>query len=122
VATKGLRFVSAGLAAGFGEPASPGAVSAAAEMGCNLDGHVSQPLQLDALPHVERVYCMTAAQVDRLRSARPDLAAQVTTLRPDGEDLTDPFGMDVALYRQTRDEIARALADRWPEIAALREG
>lgn len=119
VAAHGLRFVSAGLSAGLGDAASEGAATVAAEAGCNLEGHVSQPLSRELLEQAERVYCMTASHVARVKGFAPDLADKVELLRPDGEDVADPFGADLADYRAVRDELERALAARWDEIRAL---
>lgn len=119
VQRRGLRFVSAGLAVAFGDPASDGALAVAAEVGCDLEGHVAQPLTLEVVQQAARVYCMTAAHAARVLDLAPDAADKVTTLRPDGMDIGDPYGGSLELYRQTRNEIARALAARWDEIAAL---
>jgi protein-tyrosine phosphatase len=119
VAARGLRFASAGLSAAFGDPASEGATTAAAEAGCSLDGHVAQSLTPELLVQAARVYCMTAAHVARIHAVWPDAADRVTTLAPDGHDIADPFGASLPTYRQVRDEIAQAISARWPEIAAL---
>ncbi|MEZ5965756.1 MAG: Sua5/YciO/YrdC/YwlC family protein [Planctomycetota bacterium] len=119
VAERGLRFVSAGLAAAFGAPASEGATLVAAEVSCNLDGHVAQPLSREQVQQASRVYCMTDAHAARVRALAPEAADRVTTLRPDGGDVADPFGGSTAQYRSTREEIAHALAARWEEIADL---
>lgn len=119
VAARGLRFTSAGLSANFGEPASDGALAAVAEVGSNLDGHVAQPLTTELIEQASRVYCMTGAHVARVASLVPAASSKITTLRPDGDDIGDPYGMAVPAYRQTRDEIAAAIAARWDEIATL---
>jgi len=119
VATRGLRFVSAGLAATFGEAASEGALMAASEVGCSLTGHASQGLTPELVDQAAVVFCMTAAHAARVVALVPAAATKVTTLRPDGDDIADPFGGSPALYRQARDEIVQSLNARWPELAAL---
>ncbi len=115
----GLRFVSAGLAAGFGEPASEGALGAAAEVDCNLEGHVAQPVTRELIAQAARVYCMTSSHLARLRNLAPDAGDKLDVLRLDGSDVDDPYGQSLAQYRQARDEIGGTLTARWNEIAAL---
>lgn len=119
VTAKGLRFVSAGLSAALGEPASEGALAAAAEVGANLEGHVAQPVTHELIEQAARVYCMTASHAARLAAFWPEHASKITTLRPEGSDIADPFGVNAGPYRQAREEITAALAARWHEIAEL---
>jgi protein-tyrosine phosphatase len=119
VLARGLRFVSAGIGAAFGEPASEGAVAAAAEVGCDLDGHVAQPLSAELVAQAERVYCMTTSHAARVRARVPEAGDKVQLLRRDGTDVGDPFGQSLVHYRQARDEIGAALRERWDEIAGL---
>ena len=47
-----------------------------------------------------------------MRRAWPERAASMLMLRPDGQSIADPYGLDTAAYRATRDEIAEAVAAR----------
>lgn len=120
LAARGLRFASAGIAAGFGDPASEGAMAAISEIGGELGAHVSQPLSPDMVLHAERIYCMTASHAARVRAIAPEAAEKVTLLRADGLDIADPFGGSLSRYRQARDEIAQALQARLAELSELR--
>jgi tRNA threonylcarbamoyl adenosine modification protein (Sua5/YciO/YrdC/YwlC family) len=119
LAARGIRVMSAGISAGFGEPASDGALDAIREVGGDLGAHVSQPLSPDMVQHAERVYCMTSAHAARVRALAPGGADKITLLRTDGLDIGDPFGGSLARYRTARDEIAQSIQARLAELAGL---
>jgi protein-tyrosine phosphatase len=107
---------SAGLYAAAGSPASAHAVEAMAELGIDLSGHRSRPLQAEQLKEAEMVVTMTAAQRLELIQDFPEVGNRVFLIKSFGTskvpaDITDPFGGSIQAYRKTRDEIDRALAD-----------
>jgi protein-tyrosine phosphatase len=100
--------LSAGLAARDGEPASPLAVGALAELGLDLGSHRSRRATAELLRACRAVYPMTAEQIDAARRLAPETAARLRPLDPAG--IADPIGGDLAAYRTCRDRIARAVA------------
>jgi hypothetical protein len=64
---------------------------------------------------------MARSHLDRIALVDPAVAARARLLDPDGRDVPDPFGGPLAEYETARDQIARALQARLPEILALAE-
>ena len=106
----GFLVTSAGLAAGYGAPASPESVELAAAAGADLSDHQSQPLTEDLLEGADHVFCMTNGHRRSILSVRPDLADRVTLLDADGGDIPDPIGGGMAEYEACREAIERGLA------------
>ncbi len=117
-ARTGLRFLSAGVNALPGLPASEGAVKALEEWGLDLSKHRSRPLSPYLLMEADLVLCMTRGHLSRVRSLargmeRPPAAE---LLDPAGEEILDPFAGDLVLYRKVRDKIRAALEARMDEL------
>jgi protein-tyrosine phosphatase len=109
----GFRIGSAGVYAGPGAPASPQAIEALAERDIPLGDHRSTPVLEALAADQDRVYCMTASHRDALLSMLPQGASpNVELLDPEGEDVPDPFGGSLELYRQTADAISRMVDAR----------
>ena len=107
----GLTAASAGLYTENGLPASANAVAAAGERGADISAHRSQQLTAEMAENAKYLVCMTGAHYDRLCELFPDCADKIFTLLP--EDISDPFGGDLATYR--RDRQGRAGHHREPE-------
>lgn len=99
---KDISFASAGVAAIPGEPASPEAVAALAEMGMDLNGHRAAQLTPEAVRQADLVLTMTFAQQLYVRNLIPSQAEKVFTLteyaRASGE-IPDPIGQPLEAYR-----------------------
>ena len=114
----GLLVSSAGTMAAHGIPATDHAIQAAREIGLDLTEHRSTPTHGQFLDEASRVYALTGSHLMGLLRERPELNEIASTLRPDGQDIDDPFGADLAVYRSTRDAIAAAVDQRCPDIMA----
>lgn len=106
---RGFTVASAGLAAYHGAAASPEAVRLAAEYGCDLSGHASQPLTSDLLQQADYIFTMTRRHADFILSEHPEFAAKVRPLDARGQDITDPIGAGAEEYRRCAEQIRRAL-------------
>jgi protein-tyrosine phosphatase len=115
---RGVRIASAGTMVNVAVPASEGAVAAAAEVGLDLSGHRSRPVDAELVGGVVSVYALARSHLDTLLRNHPRLGAMAELLDPDDRDILDPFGGELALYRETRDAIGAALERRWPAIEA----
>ena len=105
-----LRFASMGVAAGFGSPASSGAIRAMESMGLCLDGHSSRLIEADVLSAAKTVLAMTKAHKSAVKSFCKD--ANVYTLAEfagTGFDIADPFGGDFDTYMECAEEIKAML-------------
>lgn len=101
------RALSAGAAALAGVPASANAVAAAAEKGADISKHLSQPVTERLLEECTAVLCMTAGQARSLKAAFPAYKDEIRLLSRN--DISDPFGGELADYRRAADEIERAV-------------
>ena len=114
----GLAFASAGLYALDEAPATPHAIEVAAEAGADLSAHRARSVTRAMVEEAEVIYVMTRSQAEALGRMGADLGAKVALLDPAGEDIADPYGGDLAAYREARDRIAAAVAARSGEWAA----
>lgn len=108
------RVVSAGVAAGRGSGASPQAVEVMGQLGLDLTGHSSQPLDDSLVSMADLVLTMTRRHRDAILAAWPNRSDRVFTLRRDGGDITDPVGMPVDVYQQCATQMRDEL-DVWLE-------
>jgi len=107
---------SAGVFAMDGAPASLEAVHALADLGVDGSGHRSHMLTLDLIESATLLAVMTDSHKQQILSHFPEAAGKVFRLTEfgvggAGEDIADPIGQSVNVYRQTRDQIDRALPD-----------
>ncbi len=107
----GYRISSAGTFAVRGCRASEHAVEVLKERGCDLSLHLSQPVTLEILEDVDRVYTLSHSHHDVLElmigelpeDARPRLDMLLD------EGVIDPVGGDAEAYRLCADEIEAAV-------------
>ena len=105
----GLTAASAGLYTENGLPASANAVAAAGERGADISAHRSQQLTAEMQPWKrEKIWVrVTGSHYDRLCELFPDCTDKIFTLLP--EDISDPFGGDLATYRRSAAEIDKGV-------------
>ncbi|MBK8098585.1 MAG: Sua5/YciO/YrdC/YwlC family protein [Planctomycetes bacterium] len=116
----GLSFGSAGTGTLDGMPASEGSQAAGAEVGLDLSMHQSRALDAAMVTAARAIYCLGKSHLRRLLDLVPEARERAQLLRPDGRDIADPYGGDLAAYRRAREEIATAVAARLPDWLALR--
>jgi protein-tyrosine-phosphatase len=115
----GVVLESAGLYALDEAPATPHAVTVAAEAGVDLSGHRACSVTREMVGIADRIYVMTRSQADALGNMGADLGDRVDLLDPRGEDIADPYGGDLAAYRRARERIMAAVTarlDEWREM------
>jgi protein-tyrosine phosphatase len=88
---------SAGTAAGMGDPASHGAITAMATRGIDLAGHRSRPLERLPLAAYDRIYAMTSRHAAVVRQLGIP-AARLAVVAADAGGVPDPFGGDETVY------------------------
>lgn len=105
---------SAGVMAGYGTPASRFAVKAMNELGVDVSPHRSQPVTPDLVADAELLVVMTTGHRESLLERYPQAAEKIVLLKsfdPSAthEDVMDPIGLSLDVYRHVRDDIAGAL-------------
>lgn len=101
-------FLSAGIAAAQGEPASPETTDALHALGVSPTPHRARAVTPELLDRADHIYTMTSAHARALLHTQPHAASKTSTLDPAGRDIQDPIGQGPELYLAT----ARTLLDR----------
>lgn len=111
-AKENFEAKSAGLYAASGVPLSSGSAEVLKERGISSD-HTSQPLSQDLVDWADVVLTMTRSHRDYAKELYPDAKDKIFTLKEYAtkgavdEDIQDPFGAPVEVYRETADEIEK---------------
>jgi protein-tyrosine phosphatase len=108
----GVVVASAGISAWTGTRASAGAIDVMAEMGGDLGGHESQPLTEDLVRQADVILTMTAAHRAAILAQFPEAGGRVTMLSPDRQDVLDPIGGNLDIYRRCARQIHGHLSAR----------
>ena len=116
LAAEGVGVASAGTWAYDGSPASAKATAATAGMNIDLKNHRSRAISPKILKAADRIFVMTRRHVGEILRRAPWAKNKVETLVP-GEDISDPHGGDIKLYRKTAERVAAGVRDRMAEIA-----
>lgn len=116
----GVFCESAGLYALEGAPATPNALRVAGEVGVDLYRHRARSVTREMVEGADRIYVMTRSQEEALAHMGAELGGRVALLDPAGEDIPDPFGEDVEVYRRARGRITAAVEARVEEWRAGR--
>ena len=109
----GEYFVSsAGTSAFPGMPASHNAAEALKAIGLDLSQHFSSIIDNDIIDNADLILTMTSSHKKRLLQLRSDAASKIYTLAEYCEaagntDIYDPFGGDIEIYINCRDEIIK---------------
>jgi len=110
------EVASAGLSALDGQRASDGALQVMNEKKLDLTSHRSRTLTGDHIDDADLIVVMTEAHKRAILHRFPRVDGRVVLLNGfspvhPGEDVPDPFGMSLDVYRSIRDEIDAAMPD-----------
>ncbi|MEO8193891.1 MAG: low molecular weight protein arginine phosphatase [Gemmatimonadales bacterium] len=109
-----IEVSSAGTQAWDGSPASDGALLVGMERGLDLSAHRSRQLTREILMESDLILAMTPSHLSRVRELNPEanahLLAGFSAGESTGEAVQDPFGGDLAAYRETADDLERELS------------
>jgi protein-tyrosine-phosphatase len=118
---KDIEVSSAGASAWDGSPASDGALLVGMERGLDLSAHRSRQLTADIIHESDLVLAMSPSHLSRIKEIDPSAKAHLLAgfaSGSEGRGIQDPFGSDLAAYRQTFDELERELAGLLDRIPA----
>ncbi|HEU4632219.1 MAG TPA: low molecular weight protein arginine phosphatase [Gemmatimonadaceae bacterium] len=110
----GVEFASAGTGAAAESPATDGALLVSMEQGVDLGEHRSRPLTAELVAQADLVLAMGAGHLERAQQLGgagksfllTDYASRGTSPRP----VSDPFGAELHVYRQTFEELEQEIA------------
>jgi L-threonylcarbamoyladenylate synthase len=111
---RGFWVLSAGVSAYGGGAAAEESVTVAAEMGADLSGHYSRPVNPQLLLAADDVIAMTQGHLHALAARYPGVGP-VPRLLCGEEDLDDPIGADAEVYRACARTILQHLGRFLPE-------
>lgn len=110
---------SAGTGAWDGAPASEGAYLVGLERGLDLSGHRARLLTREVVEQADLVLTMARHHRERVQElggeGRVFVLGEYAGRAADDAEVSDPFGRDLDVYRQTCDELEQliaAVADR----------
>ncbi|MFQ3240429.1 MAG: protein-tyrosine-phosphatase [Lentimonas sp.] len=113
---KELTVESAGVAAGYGEPASSNSVAALKKVKIDLAQHKSQPITQDLLDRAFLVLGMTDSHLDIIEHYHTGLPERMHLFRefmgpgPDAdEQIPDPYGQNFDAYQACLDSMIEAI-------------
>jgi len=116
-----VHFASAGVSAADGSSASDGALLVAMERGLDLSGHRSRLLTPELVADADLVLAMGAGHAARAEAlggaGKTHLLTRYASGDREARSVSDPFGGDLAVYRETFDELEREIRralDRLP--------
>ena len=109
-----IEIASAGVAADYGDPASPNSVAALKKVKIDLDRHKSQPLTQDLIDRAFLILGMTQSHIDILSHDYTGLPERVHLFREfmgKGEptEIPDPYGQNYTAYATCFDSMAEAI-------------
>lgn len=117
-----VEVSSAGTNAWDGSPASDGALLVGMERGVNLSEHRSRNVDRDIVESADLILVMAPSHLARVRELDPDANVHLLGGFGSGEEerraVQDPFGGDLAAYRETFDELERELSHLLDRIPA----
>ena len=85
------------------------------ELWADLSRHRSQLLNAEIVDQTDLILVMTESHREHLHNTFPEVAHRVYLINELGtlkvHDISDPFGGSLEIYKQTRDEIERAVLE-----------
>jgi len=128
----GVVFSSAGLLMGPALPAAVPTLAVAGERGVDLSAHRSRSVDAGVMAEADWLIAMTRSQVAQLNARRGDAPVKIGLLgcpnqdlagcaTPVAEEVDDPYGADLAIYRHTADLLERLLRAWQPTFGRCEE-
>ncbi len=109
----GFDCESRGLAAD-GSAVSENSAKVMSEIDIDISGHISKQLTKTDIDNFDTIICMSKSHCDYLNS----LGIECEVL---GEGISDPYGGDLEVYRNCRDQIIKALYKRFGRVQFINE-
>lgn len=120
-----LEFSSAGIAAFPGSPASHEAIIVMEEGQIDISGHQARQLTKEMVAAADLVLTMTKGHRNNIHQAMPEYKNKVLTLNnyawDKDEDIPDPYGQPVEVYKQVALEIKEAINQLIKKLKKLKK-
>ncbi len=109
--TLGFYCESRGLTAD-GSPVSENSAAVMREIDIDISAHLSKQITPNDIENFDTIICMSKSHSDYLNA----LGIECEVL---GDGISDPFGGDITVYRKCRDEIIKALYNRFGRVTVM---
>ena len=117
-----VEMASAGTAAWDGAPASDGSLLVALERQCDLSGHRARLLTREVVDEAELILVMSPHHLERVEAlggrGKAHLLTSYASNGGSSRAVSDPFGGDLSVYRDTYDELEREIRRALDRFAA----
>lgn len=114
---RGIMVMSAGLAAASGSPPSREACVLMEERGIDLNQHAAQQVTEQIVKHADLMLTMTRGHRQAIVDNWPEAADRTKMVVGSGQDVGDPIGGPLEVYRTCASQIEEALAEHIEHIA-----
>jgi len=109
-----LVVKSAGVASGYGDPASENSVAVLRRVNLDLSQHRSQPLTDELVNQAFAIFGMTESHLEVIRHYYPNSPKRLHLLRDflpksESKQIPDPFGQDFDAYKACLDSMVEAI-------------
>lgn len=119
-----LRITSAGTGALDGSPASDGSLLVGLERGLDLATHRARLLTRALVAEHDLILVMGAGHLEQAEAlggaGKSELLTAYAAGSASGHGIADPYGSDLAQYRETADELEREIARVIDRLASAR--
>lgn len=119
-----VEVESAGTSANPGSPASDGSLLVALEHGLDLGAHQARPLTRALIGNADLILTMSASHLGAVRAMGGGDKAQLlaTYAEPDADarGVSDPFGGDLPMYRETYRDLEGLITAAFRRLASER--
>ncbi len=120
-----LQVASAGTGAVDGSTASDGALLVSLEQGLDLNEHRSRPLTPSLVKEADLILAMGPGHLERVAqlggAAKAHLLTDYALGAPSGRQVSDPYGANLAVYRDTYAELEQEIGRALDRIQAEQE-
>ena len=113
---RGVIVTSAGIAAVPGCGPSAEAITVMKEKGLDITKHESQPLTDKLARHADMIFTMTSGHRQAILRRWPDASSRTFALCEDAQDIHDPIGASIGVYRECAEQVENALRKRIDQI------
>jgi len=113
------RVISAGVAASDGEGMTPEAARALAELGVDPGTHRSRGLTRELVQEADVIYVMTQSHLRSVLHAEPGARGRVHLLDESGQDVPDPIGGALTVYKETASRMRELIRRRLDSLDVL---
>ena len=112
---RGFKISSSGTIGISGVSASENAIRAAAELGADIRGHISQGLNRENIQRADLVLVMSKQHLQEVLQLVPNAKNKTKYLDPQG-DIGDPIGLDLRSYRKCAARLAKLVDKQLKEL------